>query len=193
AEQVVVADVEEEVAGAGIVPVLDQLDQRESKELLVEADRLLDVAADQGQVMDPGGGGGRPLGDRPEVAFPQPLPPGPDLLQLSSLWLRHDPSRLVAGPGRRQGIVRDLGRTGGGSWPGRTARAGAGPARSAAARWRTPGRAGTRPAPGRPRPPPGSGSAGRSPAGRRSGSRGPAPAGARTTRWGSAPPADPGT
>jgi hypothetical protein len=46
AEQVAVADVEEEVAGAGIVAVLDQLDQREPEELLVEADRLLDVAAD---------------------------------------------------------------------------------------------------------------------------------------------------
>ena len=46
------------------------LDQREAQELLVEADRLLVVGADQGLVVDPGGGGRRPLGDRPEVAFP---------------------------------------------------------------------------------------------------------------------------
>src|SRR5215218_7832742 len=89
AEQVAVADVEEEVAGAGIVAVLDQLDQREPQELLVEADRLLDVAADQSDVVDSGGGGGCPVGGRAQVAPSQPLPAAPDLLQLCSLRLRH--------------------------------------------------------------------------------------------------------
>jgi hypothetical protein len=37
AEQVAVADVEEEVAGTGIVAVLDQLDQREPQELLIRS------------------------------------------------------------------------------------------------------------------------------------------------------------
>src|SRR4029450_4753465 len=48
AEQVAVADVEEEVAGAGIVAVLDQLDQRGTQELLGEADLFLRGAAGQG-------------------------------------------------------------------------------------------------------------------------------------------------
>src|SRR5215217_6931538 len=107
AEQVAVADVEEEVAGAGIVAVLDQLDQRESEELLVEADRLLDVAADEGDVVDPGGGGGRPVGGRAHVALPQPVPAGPDLLQLGSLRLRHDPPPIWSSPART-GAVRPL-------------------------------------------------------------------------------------
>ena len=59
AEQVVVADVEEEVAGARVVPVLHQLDQREAEELLVEPDRLLDVRADQRQVVHAADGAGR--------------------------------------------------------------------------------------------------------------------------------------
>ena len=47
AEQVVVADVEEEVARAGVVAVLDQFDEREAEEVLVEPDGLLDVLADE--------------------------------------------------------------------------------------------------------------------------------------------------
>ena len=59
-EQVAVADVEEEVRGAGVVAVLDQLGQREAEHVLVEADGPLDVAADQrGVVQAAGGGGGR--------------------------------------------------------------------------------------------------------------------------------------
>src|SRR3954454_9827601 len=46
-QQIAVADVEEEVRGARVVPVLDQLGQREAQHVLVEADCPLDVAADQ--------------------------------------------------------------------------------------------------------------------------------------------------
>src|ERR1017187_5001517 len=52
AEQIVIPDVEEEVAGAGVVAVLDQFHQRETEEFLVEADGLLGVLADQGEGMD---------------------------------------------------------------------------------------------------------------------------------------------
>jgi hypothetical protein len=52
-DQVVVAEVEEKVAGAGMVAVLHRLDQREPQEVVVEADRLLDVAADQRDMVDP--------------------------------------------------------------------------------------------------------------------------------------------
>jgi hypothetical protein len=62
-EQVVVAEVEEKVAGAGMVAVLDRLDQRAPQEVVVEADRLLDVAADQRDMVDPGHGRRRPVGD----------------------------------------------------------------------------------------------------------------------------------
>ena len=41
------ADVEEEVRGAGVVAVVDQLGQGEAEDALVEADGRLDVAADQ--------------------------------------------------------------------------------------------------------------------------------------------------
>ena len=66
AEQVAVADVEEEVAGAGVVAVLHQLDQREAEQFLVEADGLLDVPADQCGVVQAAAGGRRPL--RPAAA-----------------------------------------------------------------------------------------------------------------------------
>ena len=60
-QQVAVADVEEEVRGAGVVAVLDQLGQREAEHVLVEADRPLDVAADQRGVVQAAGGRRRPL------------------------------------------------------------------------------------------------------------------------------------
>jgi len=52
AEQRLVAEIEEEVGGPGVVAVLDQLDEREAQQVLVELDRLLDVGADQGRVVD---------------------------------------------------------------------------------------------------------------------------------------------
>ena len=54
-EQIAVADVEEEVRGAGIVAVLDQLGEREAEQVLVEADGPLDVAADQRRVVQAAG------------------------------------------------------------------------------------------------------------------------------------------
>jgi hypothetical protein len=60
-EQVAVADVEEEVRGAGVVAVLDQLGQREAEHVLVEAHGPLDVAADQRGVVQAARGRGRAL------------------------------------------------------------------------------------------------------------------------------------
>ena len=68
AEQVAVAEVEEEVARAGVVAVLDQLDEREAEEVLVEADRLLDVLADERGVVDAARGRRRPVARRAQVA-----------------------------------------------------------------------------------------------------------------------------
>ena len=66
-DEVAVADVEEEVRGAGVVAVLDQLGQREAQHVLVEADGALDVAADQRGVVQPAGGRGRALAGRLQV------------------------------------------------------------------------------------------------------------------------------
>jgi hypothetical protein len=42
-QQVAVADVEEEVVGAPLVPVLEQIGERNLQHVLVEADRPLDI------------------------------------------------------------------------------------------------------------------------------------------------------
>ncbi len=68
-KQVVVADVEEEVTRTDIIAVLDKLDKGESEELLVEADRLLDVTANQREVVYPLHRGRRPLALRPQVTL----------------------------------------------------------------------------------------------------------------------------
>src|SRR4051794_6777100 len=66
-QQVAVADVEEEVRGPGVVPVLDQLGEREAEHVLVEADCPLDVAADQRGVVQAARGRLRTLAGRLEV------------------------------------------------------------------------------------------------------------------------------
>src|SRR5215469_5059479 len=74
-QQVVIADVEEEVIRPGVVPVLYQLDQRETEELLVEPDGLLGVFADKGQVVHSAHGADRALRQRPEILLAQFFPP----------------------------------------------------------------------------------------------------------------------
>src|SRR3954468_4835377 len=66
-DEVAVADVEEEVRGAGVVAVLDQLGQREAQHVLVEADGPLHVAADQRGVVQAAGGRRGALAGRLEV------------------------------------------------------------------------------------------------------------------------------
>src|SRR4051795_1275071 len=66
-DEVAVADVEEEVRGARVVAVLDQLGQREAEHVLVEAHGRLDVAADQRGVVQAASGGRRALAGRLEV------------------------------------------------------------------------------------------------------------------------------
>src|SRR5215831_7587847 len=66
-QKVVVANVEEQVRRALVVPIFHQLDQREAEELLIELDRLLDVAADQRHVVDATRRGPRPLGGWPQI------------------------------------------------------------------------------------------------------------------------------
>jgi hypothetical protein len=82
------------VAGAGVVAVLHELDQREPEQLLVEPDRLLDVPADQREVVHPLHGRCGALGGVGEVALLQLHPSGTDRLELGSLWLRHRTSFL---------------------------------------------------------------------------------------------------
>src|ERR1700727_2386128 len=48
---VAVADVEEEMGGAAVVPVLEQFDQGELEEVLVELHRPLAIAAQHGKVV----------------------------------------------------------------------------------------------------------------------------------------------
>src|SRR5262249_29253137 len=105
-EQVVVADVEEEVVRAGVVAVLDQLDQREAEELLVELDRLLGVLADQGQVVDTLNGRLRAAGEGPQVLLAQFGPASWDPLKFCAFWLWHGccllaPRSSGLGRGRR--------------------------------------------------------------------------------------------
>jgi hypothetical protein len=72
-EQVAVADVEEEVRGARVVAVLDQLGEREAEHVLVEADGPLDIAADQRRVVQAAGSGGGALAGRAQVCLPDPV------------------------------------------------------------------------------------------------------------------------
>ena len=52
AQQRGVAQIEEEVRRARVVPVLDQLDQRKTQQTLVELDRGGWIGADQGGMVD---------------------------------------------------------------------------------------------------------------------------------------------
>src|SRR5262249_55810995 len=73
AEQVAVADVEEEVRRPRVVAVLEQLHEREADELLIEADRPLGIGADQSKVMDAAADRIRALTFGQEVAVTQGL------------------------------------------------------------------------------------------------------------------------
>src|SRR5262249_17276493 len=98
-EHVAVADIEEEVAGARVVPVLHQFHQRETEKLLVELDGLLDVLADQGEMVHALHRGGRPLTAAPQVLLAQFLPARPDLLEFLALrrWHGSPPCVIAAG------------------------------------------------------------------------------------------------
>src|SRR6516162_9525971 len=98
-EHVAVADVEEEVAGARVVPVFHQLHQREAEKLLVELDGLLDVLADQGEMVHALYRGGRPLIAAAQVLLAQLLPARPDLLEFLALrrWHESPPCVIAAG------------------------------------------------------------------------------------------------
>ena len=50
-EIVIVTDIEEEVGGTPVVPVLEELGQRELQQVLLERDRPLDVTAQQGEMV----------------------------------------------------------------------------------------------------------------------------------------------
>jgi hypothetical protein len=51
-----------EVRGSLVVPVAEELGERELQDALVKLDRLLDVGADQRGVVNAAGGGRRPAG-----------------------------------------------------------------------------------------------------------------------------------
>src|SRR5579859_5349671 len=108
-EHVAVADVKEEVAGTRVVAVLHQFHQREAKELLVEQDRLLDVLADQGEMVDALHGAGGPLTPAAQVFLAQLLPARPDLLEILALRRWHgSPPWVIAAGVRSPGIVRGV-------------------------------------------------------------------------------------
>src|SRR5262249_61617967 len=88
-----------EVAGARVVPVLHQFHQREAEKLLVELDGLLDVLADQGEMVHALHSGGRPLTAAAQVFLAQFLPARPDLLEFLALrrWHRSPPCVIAAG------------------------------------------------------------------------------------------------
>src|SRR5690349_24472319 len=99
AEQVAVADVEEEVAGSGVVAVLHQLDQREADQFLVEADGLLDVSADQRRMVEAASGRRRPVGRLVQILVTElrtALADGGELLAFG-LW--HRPALPSTGQG----------------------------------------------------------------------------------------------
>ncbi len=77
-DEVAVADVEEEVVGARIVTVLNDLGQGEPEHPLIEVHRPLDVRAHDGDVMQAAGRRGGPRRDRGEVRRPDPLALGGD-------------------------------------------------------------------------------------------------------------------
>ena len=68
-QRVVVTEVEEEMGRSLVVAVLEQLDQREAKEVLVEADRPLDIGAEQRHVVHAAGGRGGSACRRTQVGF----------------------------------------------------------------------------------------------------------------------------
>src|SRR3712207_9555106 len=72
-QEVPAADVEEEVAGALVVTVLEDLDEREAEKAVVEVDGALDVGADQRHVVDAVPDRRRPL---PDPLLPDPRPSG---------------------------------------------------------------------------------------------------------------------
>ena len=104
-EQVAVADVEEEVRGPRVVAVLDQLGQREPEQVLVEADRALHVAADEGGVVP--GRSPRALGGRSQVRVADARPLGLDGAQVGGghdVMIGDDPADK-AGAVRRQALL----------------------------------------------------------------------------------------
>src|SRR5882757_3302759 len=92
-EQVAVPDVEEEVRRSGVVAVLDHLHQREAEQSLVEVDRLLDVAADQRDVVD--AAGGRRPRPRLEVGDTKLVAALADPVEFGTFGLGHAGSLLI--------------------------------------------------------------------------------------------------
>src|ERR1700740_173118 len=109
AEQVVIADVEEEVVRARVVAVLHQFDQREAQELLVELDRLLGIFTDQREVMHTADGCRGAVCQRAQIPLAQVFPAGPDAGKLLALWLWHWLTPYVATPVcQSSGFIRCL-------------------------------------------------------------------------------------
>src|SRR5579863_1608391 len=67
-EIVIVTDVEEEVGRTAVVPVLEQFDKGELEEALVERDGSLDIAGEEGKVMQASSRGRRPYTQGSEVS-----------------------------------------------------------------------------------------------------------------------------
>ena len=111
-QRVVVSQVEEQVGRPLVVPVLEELGQREAEEALVEPDGLLDVGAQQRNVVDTPGGRRRALRRLLQVRGAQPLP-----LRRRGLEVDAHRSTILTGRGAMRRWLR-------GCWlaPGRPAR-----------------------------------------------------------------------
>src|SRR5882757_429106 len=92
-EQVAVPDVEEEVRRSRVVAVLDHLHQREAEQSLIEVDRLLDIAADQRDVVN--AAGGRRPRRRLEVGDTKLVAVLADPVEFGTFGLGHARSLLV--------------------------------------------------------------------------------------------------
>src|SRR6266487_2101600 len=88
-EEVAVADVEEEVVGASVVTVLEDVGERELEHPLVEPDGPLDVRGEQGDVVHAPGGRRRPPLARLEVGRAEALALGLDRLQVDAAGFGH--------------------------------------------------------------------------------------------------------
>ncbi|CAB4812843.1 unannotated protein [freshwater metagenome] len=73
-QPVAVTDVEEQVRGAAVVPVLEKVGQREAEHVLVETDGPLHVGAEERHVMHATGGAGPAFGLRAEVGGAERFP-----------------------------------------------------------------------------------------------------------------------
>src|SRR5205823_13266453 len=99
-EQVAVADVEEEVARAAVVAVLEDLGQWEAEHLLIEANGPLDVRRQQREVVDAARRRRRSLVRRPQVRIADAPALRLDALEIDGRVAHGVSAPILSRPGR---------------------------------------------------------------------------------------------